>query len=218
MNTYLLIHLNLPVRYMIKYEEKLQNRNKFKYLTTNFNSILIRLLPTATDEDVIKQWRKLVLIYHPDKNIKVNQSSNINIDINKNDELKIRLINEAKSILLDPIKKSNWIKSFTTHSSSSKEMNDNNNNNNNNNNNEIFNNKPHIFRNISLDEFKPHFNENEIENQEKDEINWYSYPCRCSNEFKITIEQLEQNVNIIGCEGCGEWISVEYEVIEDDEE
>nr|XP_019013999.1 uncharacterized protein I206_00076 [Kwoniella pini CBS 10737]OCF52780.1 hypothetical protein I206_00076 [Kwoniella pini CBS 10737] len=152
------------------------------------------------------------------KNIKVNQSSNINIDINKNDELKIRLINEAKSILLDPIKKSNWIKSFTTHSSSSKEMNDNNNNNNNNNNNEIFNNKPHIFRNISLDEFKPHFNENEIENQEKDEINWYSYPCRCSNEFKITIEQLEQNVNIIGCEGCGEWISVEYEVIEDDEE
>lgn len=114
---------------------------------------------------------------------------------------------------------------------------------------------PHIFREISLELFTPHYGtskshladfkqEQEVgmpvsngqsdcpklkkESEprgkqeegpgEGDEPTYYSYPCRCSASFIITFDQLEQGVNVIGCEGCGEWIRVGYEVVEDEDE
>ncbi|WWC57564.1 uncharacterized protein I303_100096 [Kwoniella dejecticola CBS 10117] len=56
----------------------------------------------------------------------------------------------------------------------------------------------------------------EQEEEEEGEAQWYTYPCRCSGQFKITVEQLEQNVEVVGCEWCGEWIRVGYEVVLDD--
>ena len=46
---------------------------------------------------------------------------------------------------------------------------------------------------------------------------WYSHPCRCSGEFVITHQDLEDGVDVVGCQGCGEWVRVGYEVVEDDE-
>ncbi|KDE04461.1 hypothetical protein MVLG_05109 [Microbotryum lychnidis-dioicae p1A1 Lamole] len=48
----------------------------------------------------------------------------------------------------------------------------------------------------------------------------YTHPCRCSAEFRIALEQLEQGVQIVQCEGCSERCKVEYFVVEsgDDEE
>lgn len=47
---------------------------------------------------------------------------------------------------------------------------------------------------------------------------YYTHPCRCSGTFVITESQLEEGVDIVGCEGCGEWIGVGYEVVEDGDE
>ncbi|WWC90212.1 uncharacterized protein L201_005145 [Kwoniella dendrophila CBS 6074] len=159
-------------------------------------------LRKATDEDVIKSWRKLVLIHHPDKILLSTSMQNDNSDL-----ADIRLINEAKSILLDPIKKQEWLNTFTDKESLSKGE-------------QPKKDGPHIFRNISLDEFTPHYESSEDEDEVEidKQPDWFTYPCRCSGEFKITIKQLEENVDIIGCEGCGEWIRVGYEVVEEEEE
>jgi hypothetical protein len=47
---------------------------------------------------------------------------------------------------------------------------------------------------------------------------YYTHPCRCSGTFVITESQLEEGVDIVGCEGCGEWVGVGYEVVEDGDE
>ncbi|OCF60169.1 hypothetical protein L486_02849 [Kwoniella mangroviensis CBS 10435] len=141
-------------------------------------------------------------------------------DLNTNDDnddydydTDIRLINEAKSILLDPIKKQQWLDSFSSTSTITSAK-------------EPTKTGPHIFRNISLDEFTPHHTsqddrekgENEDEDEDDQQPEYFTYPCRCSSEFKITLEQLEENVEVVGCEGCGEWIRVGYEVVEEDDQ
>jgi diphthamide biosynthesis protein 4 len=50
------------------------------------------------------------------------------------------------------------------------------------------------------------------------EEGYYTHPCRCSGLYKITFHELEEGVDVVGCEGCGEWVGVGYEVIEDGEE
>jgi hypothetical protein len=85
------------------------------------------------------------------------------------------------------------------------------------------NSSPHIFREISLELFTPHFSPSSPASLIQDEADpdpepeFYTYPCRCSALFRITSEQLEQGVNVVGCEGCGEWIKVGYEVVEGDD-
>lgn len=82
---------------------------------------------------------------------------------------------------------------------------------------------PHIFREISLELFTPHFPPSPPASLIQDEADpepepeFYTYPCRCSALFRITSEQLGQGVNVVGCEGCGEWIKVGYEVVEDED-
>ncbi|GAA5825642.1 hypothetical protein JCM5353_007517 [Sporobolomyces roseus] len=49
-------------------------------------------------------------------------------------------------------------------------------------------------------------------------IGYYTYPCRCSSRFKIMLEELEEGVEVVGCEGCSERCRVEYEVLEEEEE
>ncbi|KAJ9103088.1 hypothetical protein QFC21_002510 [Naganishia friedmannii] len=44
---------------------------------------------------------------------------------------------------------------------------------------------------------------------------YYTHPCRCSGTFVISESQLEEGVDIVGCEGCGEWVGVGYEMVED---
>ncbi|ORX44301.1 dnaJ-like protein subfamily C member 24-like protein [Piromyces finnis] len=46
----------------------------------------------------------------------------------------------------------------------------------------------------------------------------YFSECRCGGIYKITIDDLENNVNVISCDICSLKIKVLYEVIEDEEE
>jgi hypothetical protein len=48
------------------------------------------------------------------------------------------------------------------------------------------------------------------------EPTYYTLPCRCSSRFVITLEDLEEGVDVVGCEGCGEWVRVGYQVVEGD--
>lgn len=43
----------------------------------------------------------------------------------------------------------------------------------------------------------------------------FRYACRCGSHYQITMQELEQDVHILGCEGCSETIWVAYEAIEE---
>ena len=67
----------------------------------------------ATEQEVIKAWRKAVLLHHPDKQLS-NQTSGTpssNVDI--------RLINEAKWILSDEKRRREWEEVYLTSGTSS---------------------------------------------------------------------------------------------------
>ncbi|KAF8314537.1 hypothetical protein DL93DRAFT_2167322 [Clavulina sp. PMI_390] len=42
------------------------------------------------------------------------------------------------------------------------------------------------------------------------------YPCRCGESFRISEEQLEADVHLIGCNGCSEAVWVGYEAVEEE--
>lgn len=58
---------------------------------------------------------------------------------------------------------------------------------------------------VSLDEFNP----------EEDRSDAYVYPCRCGSMYRITEEQLEIDVHLLGCQGCSEVVWVGYDVVDD---
>jgi hypothetical protein len=39
----------------------------------------------------------------------------------------------------------------------------------------------------------------------------YSYPCRCSDKFVVSEEELEQGVDTLGCNSCTFVIKLQYE-------
>ena len=61
---------------------------------------------------------------------------------------------------------------------------------------------PHVTQHLSLSDFTPH-------------EGYFTYPCRCSGDFVITHENLEAGVEVVGCGGCGEWVGVGYEIVEE---
>jgi diphthamide biosynthesis protein 4 len=61
---------------------------------------------------------------------------------------------------------------------------------------------------VSLEEFTPLPSE--------DDADRYTLACRCGQEYVITVDDLEDGVDVIGCPGCGEYIGVEYEVVEEE--
>lgn len=78
---------------------------------------------------------------------------------------------------------------------------------------------------ISLDLFTHHFLQSSTTSpresdsgEEEVEPEYYTFPCRCSSQFKITTKELEQGVEVVGCEGCSERCRVEYEEVLEEEE
>ena len=63
---------------------------------------------------------------------------------------------------------------------------------------------------ISLDLFTAH-------STLEGDVEYWTYPCRCSSQFRVTLEELEKGVEVVGCEGCSERCRVEYEVVEEEE-
>ncbi|WVR03073.1 hypothetical protein IAU60_000062 [Kwoniella sp. DSM 27419] len=195
---------------------------------------VLGLTQEASDEDVNKAWRRLVLVHHPDKQASSGSStadreSAVSSPLAQHDGTipDIRLINEARSVLSDPARKAHYLASVSERPGSGegytpmparKEG-------------------PHVYRHVSLDEFETHFtvygstedadqpqpaagvsgDDDDLDTEEADP-QWWSYPCRCSGRFIITLAQLEEGVEVVGCEGCGEWLRVGYEVVSGDGE
>ncbi|KIJ25773.1 hypothetical protein M422DRAFT_102915, partial [Sphaerobolus stellatus SS14] len=44
----------------------------------------------------------------------------------------------------------------------------------------------------------------------------FSYTCRCGGQYRITEQQLERDIHLIGCEACSEVIWAGYEAAEED--
>ncbi|GJN91387.1 hypothetical protein Rhopal_004408-T1 [Rhodotorula paludigena] len=73
---------------------------------------------------------------------------------------------------------------------------------------------------LSLDLFEPHYatledQEGSEGGEDEDEPAYYTHPCRCSSQFRISREQLENGVEVVTCEGCSERCRVEYDVVEE---
>ncbi|GAA5856484.1 hypothetical protein JCM9279_005463 [Rhodotorula babjevae] len=78
---------------------------------------------------------------------------------------------------------------------------------------------------LSLDLFDPHYDPpasaaasspaSRDEREVEDEPAYYTHPCRCSSQFRVTREQLEEGVEVVTCEGCSERCRVEYDVVEE---
>lgn len=68
---------------------------------------------------------------------------------------------------------------------------------------------PRIREYVSLEEFTPL--------PDADEPDEFTLPCRCGQDYLVTVGELEDGVDVVGCPGCGEYIGVDYEVVEDDE-
>lgn len=86
---------------------------------------------------------------------------------------------------------------------------------------------PHVSYDISLSSFTPHYPkiDREVdvelggipaEEDEDEEPLYYSHPCRCSSEFVITYQDLLDGVDVVGCGGCGEWVRVGYEAVDEE--
>jgi hypothetical protein len=73
---------------------------------------------------------------------------------------------------------------------------------------------------LSLDDFEAHYDsrrskgEHETSDEDEEPMH-YTHPCRCSALYTITTAQLEDGVDVVGCDGCGDWVRVGYEVVED---
>lgn len=80
---------------------------------------------------------------------------------------------------------------------------------------------PHVSYDISLSAFTPHYrneNHSNYEVEEEEDPTYYSHPCRCSSEFIITHQDLEEGVDVVGCGGCGEWVRVGYQAVDEGDE
>lgn len=150
-------------------------------------------------------------------------------------DVNIRLINEAKWILGDPSRRKDWEEVYFSSSTSScgqstvtllivdiepaVRVNT----------------TPHVSYDISLSAFTPHYRSNDpmldvsdgvvherISQTDKEvpqdaeEPIFYTHPCRCSSDFVITYQDLEDGIEVVGCGGCGEWVRVCYETVDEE--
>lgn len=63
---------------------------------------------------------------------------------------------------------------------------------------------------VSLDEFEAH--------DGSDDAAFWTYPCRCGSAYRIDEKQMDQEVHLIGCQGCSEAVWVGYEVADPDQQ
>lgn len=68
---------------------------------------------------------------------------------------------------------------------------------------------PRIREYVSLEAFDAHSSDG------NDDPDKYTYECRCGHDFVITLADLEAGVDVVGCPGCGEYIGVEYDTVEE---
>ena len=165
----------------------------------NFYEVLC-LPRTATPSDVKAAYHRALLLYHPDKalsarnrNKSTQNIASIQNKLSPEDNAQLPSIDDiqkAYSILADPVLRAdfdNHISHNNTASSSTAKG------------------SQRAAEIVSFDEFAP----------EEDGSDAYIYPCRCGSVYRITEEQLDADLHLLGCQGCSEVVWVGYEIVEE---
>ncbi|GAA5935126.1 uncharacterized protein JCM15063_003156 [Sporobolomyces koalae] len=165
--------------------------------------------PASTSFELKRAWHALLLDLHPDRqHASAPETSRSRIDGEQRPGASE--INLAWEVLGDPARRAEYDQLRHIHLASQRGTH-----------------STSFAHSVSLDLFTPHYAsaqtgeraaESEVDDpDERDEDPiYYTYPCRCSSQYRITIEELEQGVQVIGCEGCSERCQVEYEEVADD--
>ncbi|KAL7414057.1 DnaJ domain-containing protein [Mrakia frigida] len=178
----------------------------------------------ASQREIKNAWRELVLKHHPDK-AGTTETTSLK---GGEGEVDIHLLTSAYEVLRSDLKREIYDRELldSTRNVTS--------------NSSLFTTPtipPPLARTtFSLSDFTPHYGpkppvftsaaptpaeepESERkEEEEDDDPTYYTHPCRCGFELLISREELEEGVDVIGCDGCGDWIGVGYEVLEESEE
>ncbi|GAA5963132.1 hypothetical protein JCM21900_000219 [Sporobolomyces salmonicolor] len=154
------------------------------------------LSSSASGADIKIAYRALILRLHPDRNAHPAGQELVNEGVTAEE------INEAWEVLGDGDRRQTYDAARRAHLAASRPQ-------------------AHAYAvSLSLDLFEPHFVSSTSAfpsgTADDSEPEFYTHTCRCSSQFKITREQLEAGVEVVGCEGCSERCRVEYEVVEDE--
>ncbi|CAK9779846.1 DnaJ-domain-containing protein [Cutaneotrichosporon oleaginosum] len=103
----------------------------------------------------------------------------------------IRLVNEARAVLSDPVRRAAFdAQRVSNHAAPPPPS------------------GPRIREHVSLEAFTAHPSAEEPER--------FTLECRCGQEYVVTVDELEAGVDVVGCPGCGEYVGVDYEVVEEE--
>lgn len=105
------------------------------------------------------------------------------------------LVNEARAILSDPSRRKEFDEQFQRAIEGSRDV--------------PKPKGPRIREYVSLEEFTPY------PDGEDEEPVRYTLLCRCGQDYVVTVEDMENGIDVVGCPGCGEYIGVDYEVVEE---
>lgn len=174
------------------YKNDLLSQNCFLILATNVDFYTLLSLSRSvvlSPSDVKQAYHRKLLETHPDKVKAVKAGGKgagpvTALDEGRRGSVDIALLKEAFLTLSDPILRRKY-------DSSSKETSG-----------------PRPAEVISLDDFSM------VLATECHQCDIYSYPCRCGSMYRITEEQLEKDIHLIGCEACSEVVWVGYEAVE----
>lgn len=156
---------------------------------------ILSISRTATPSDVKAAYHRALLLYHPDKASNRSSigysTSRVNGDLKRSLEQpsspSVDEIQKAYVTLFDPLLRVDFDARLTNSTTISEKGSQ----------------RPAEV--VSLEEFAPVVDGSET----------LSYPCRCGGSYRVTEEQLEADVHLIGCQGCSEVVWVGYEVVEE---
>lgn len=147
----------------------------------------------APDAEITQAWRRLVLVVShlphapADTQSHPDKQQAARKSASREPSNDIVLINEARAVLSDPAKRAAFDAQYEAPRPPPAAG-------------------PRIREHVSLEVFTPY----PVDDPEK-----YTHPCRCGHEYVVTIDDLEAGVDVLGCPGCGEYIVVEYEEVEE---
>ncbi|GAA5912812.1 hypothetical protein JCM8208_006434 [Rhodotorula glutinis] len=161
------------------------------------------LSPSSSSTDIRQAYRALILQHHPDRAGRSQDARDGNAAAGATAEQ----LNEAYEVLSDEATRSSYDAARAAALAAGRAT-------------------AHAFAvSLSLDLFDPHYLAPAAAaashtascdgDEDEDEPAYYTHPCRCSSQFRVTREQLEEGVEVVTCEGCSERCRVEYDVVEE---
>ena len=150
--------------------------------------------PSASSAEVKAAYHRALLLHHPDKAFANGRQNGIlhEASILEDDRPSVSLIRDAYITLSNAASRATY---DATVRSSPK--------------NSSFSTTQRPAEVVSLEEFKV------VDPEDGKQSDSWSHPCRCGSTYRISEEQMNNDVHLIGCQGCSEAVWVGYEVIDE---